>query len=127
MRSLGEIIETTLTGGKPEYDELRYALCAMQALSTFDMNALAKLAIAEKENKKPFLSNSSQFQYSESFNRKKWTLKRSPKEYLGLENDPDNPEYQESRKWSQLLLTNVTAKTGYMGDVTGVGCDPSTV
>lgn len=44
MRTLGEIIEAAKSGERPDYDELRLAVCAMDALMTFDRvkRAMAK-------------------------------------------------------------------------------------
>lgn len=127
MRTLGEIVEITLSGGQPEYDELRYALCAMQALLSFDMNALASLATAEEEGKKPFLIGSAIFQHRESFNRKKGAMEKSPKEYLGWGNDPKNPDYQESRKFAKLIFANAANIADCMEDIASTECNSSTI
>lgn len=44
MMTLGEIIEAAKSGERPEYDELRLAVCAMDGLMTFDRQAIWKLA-----------------------------------------------------------------------------------
>ena len=98
MMTLNEIIESVRDGGRPDYEDLRYAICAMAALQVFDSRALMKLAQAEREGKKPFMINSAEWQWEEYFNRHKRAGQKPPKEYVGWSNDPDNPDYLERRK-----------------------------
>lgn len=98
MRTLGEIINAARNGERPEYDELRYAVCALDGLSTFDRVAFGRLAEAEQENKRPMLTNSAVWQNEENFRRWKNALGMSPREYLGPRYDPDNPESVKRRK-----------------------------
>lgn len=107
MRTLGEIIEACRSGEKPSVDELRYAVCAMDALMTFDRQALWKLAEAEQEGKKPFMVYSGVWQRDENFGRVKRALEKTPKEYVGWNNDPDNPEFQERRGKSVRMMESM--------------------
>lgn len=111
MRTLGEIIEAVKNGEKPEYDELRYALCALDSLHTFDSTALRNLAEAELENKKQILVYRPTWQYEESFNRNKRALSKTPKEWLGWNNDPDNPDYIKRRKAGIKIMENIIRKS----------------
>jgi hypothetical protein len=107
VRTLDQIVESVMKGERPEYEELRYALLAYQSLSTFDRMALMKLAEAEREGKRPFLTRSAVFQAEEHFNRMKFALAKSPKEWVGWNNDPDNPEYQKRRAIALKLVDKV--------------------
>ena len=107
MRTLGEITEAAKSGERPEYDELRYAVCAMDALMVFDRNAIWKLAEAEKDGKKPMLVWSALWQRDENFGRVKRALAKPPKEYLGDSFDPDKLENQERRKASIALMDKI--------------------
>lgn len=111
MRTLGEIIDLVKEGEKPEYDELRYAVCALESLVTFDAIALRNLAEGERESKKKILTYSAEWQYEDNFNRIKRTYEKSPKEWLGWNNDPDNPEYVERRKKNIKIMENIIRKT----------------
>lgn len=91
------------SGGRPEYDELRYAVCALDALTTFDQLALMKLANGQREGKKPVLVYSAEWQHSESFERMKRALAKTPKDYVGWNNDPDNQEYLDRRKANKKI------------------------
>ncbi len=102
--TLGEIIESAKSGGRPEYDDLRLAVCAMDALMTFDRMAIWKLAEREEEGKKPFLIWSALHQRDENFRRVKTALGVPPKVYLGPNNDPDCPDVQERRRAAGALL-----------------------
>lgn len=108
--TLGEIIESVRDGGKPDYEDLRYAICAMEALATFDRMALMRLADAEKNSQKPVLTRSAQWQWEESFNRAKRAMDKPPKEYVGWNNDPDNPEFLSRRKKSKRIASALVEK-----------------
>lgn len=98
MKTLGEIIEAARTGERPDYDDLRYAICALDMLMTFDRMAFMRLADAEGRGRKPFLSTSAVWQWGEHFRRVKRALNEQPKGYIGWDNDPDNLEFVERRK-----------------------------
>ena len=104
MKTLGEIIETAKSGGRPEYDELRLAVCAMDMLMTFDRQAIWKLAEGEQKGKKPILVWSSLWQRDENFTRVKRAMARDPKSYLGPNYDPDSPAVQERRRISIAIM-----------------------
>jgi len=104
MKTLNEIIESTRNGEQPDYDELRYAICALVALSTFDGMAIQNLAIAETEGKKPILSYSAMHQHEECHRRWQTALNKSPKEYVGWNNDPENPEFVQRRKLTRKMV-----------------------
>lgn len=112
MKTIGEIIEAARSGERPDYDELRLAVCAMDALMTFDRLAIWKLAEAEKEGKKPFLVYSALWQRDENFGRVKRALAKTPREFLGESYDPDSPAVQERRKQSIRLYEKVAAGKG---------------
>lgn len=97
MRTLGNIVEAVQRNERPDYEELRYAVLALQALSTFDRMAFMKLAETEREQRKPLLTRSAVWQWEEFFNRIKRAMEKSPKEWVGWNNDPENPEFQERR------------------------------
>ena len=103
-KSLGEIINAVRDGERPDYDDLRYAICAMEALTTFDRMAFMKLAGAEKEGKKPFMVTSAEWQWEEHFNRHKRARAKPPREYVGSNNDPDNPEFQKRRDLANKIM-----------------------
>lgn len=104
MQTLHEIINAVRDGEQVDYDSLRYAVCAMDALSTFDRMAFMKLAEAEREGKKPFLTTSAQWQWEEHFNRQKRAGGTAPKDYVGWNNDPDNPEFRARRATAKKVM-----------------------
>ena len=91
MRTLGAILDLVKRGDRPEYDELRYAVRALESLSTFDHMAFGNLAEAERENKPRVLSRSAVFQHEEQFNRWHRALNADPRVWLGPDNDLDDP------------------------------------
>lgn len=112
MKTIGEIIEAAKSGERPDYDELRLAVCAMDAMMTFDRMAIWKLAEAEQEGKKPFMVWSAIWQRDENFSRVKRALTKTPREYLGRSYDPDSPEVQARRKQSLALFERAARKRG---------------
>lgn len=102
--TLGDIIDAVRSGQRPSYDALLYAICALESLSNFDRQALMRLADAEREGRKPLLSNSALFQWDESFRRLKTALEKPPREWIGWNNDPANPEFRERRRSALKLF-----------------------
>lgn len=102
-KTLSEIIDEIRNGGKPDYEDMKYAVCALDALLTFDRMALSNLAEAEQNGKKPILTRSAKWQYKEYFNRTKRALEKPPKEWVGWNNDPENPEFQSRRKLANKI------------------------
>jgi hypothetical protein len=104
VKTLGEIIEAAKSGERPDYDELRLAVCAMDMLMTFDRQAIWKLAEGEEKGKKPFLVWSGLWQRDENFTRVKRAMASDPKSYLGANYDPDSPAVQERRRMSIAIM-----------------------
>lgn len=105
--TLGEIVEAVRSGERPDYEDLRYAICALVALSVFDSQALQRLADAERQGKRPFMVSSAEWQWHEHFERRKRALDKAPKEYVGWNNDPENPAYLQRRAQAVRLVEKV--------------------
>jgi len=99
MRTLYEIIECVKDGGKPGYDELRYALVALDALATFDRHDILIYGQAEHA------AVAFKLKSTESFRRWKDALNKDPKAWLGPNHDPDTAECQRMRKISFAIAT----------------------
>lgn len=115
MRTLGEIIEAAKAGEHPDYDELRLAVCALDALMTFDRDAIWKLAAAEQEGKRPMLVWSAVWQRDEQFGRVRRALAKSPRDFLGQTYDPDSPEVQARRRKALALFDRLAQQAGIRG------------
>jgi hypothetical protein len=102
MRTLYEIIEAAKSGNKPTHDECYWAMLALSALSFFDKRDLREIAHG-KVNK----IMTPEWRANESWNRWKRALDKSPKEWVGPNNDPANPDYQKMRKAGLALLDKV--------------------
>lgn len=103
--TLFQIISAVRDGERPDYDDLRYAICAMEALSTFDGMAFRRLAKAER-GERPGVSADREWQ--EHFRRHKQAGEKPPKEYVGWNNDPDNPEFLKRRGISKRVMDALT-------------------
>jgi len=114
MKTLSEIIGAVKDGERPDYEDLRYAVCALDALMFFDLRAIMKMAKGEKEGKKKKLMYSAEWQYKETFNRRKAAMGKPPKEWLGPNHDPNSDDVQERRKFSKKIYDTAinSQKTG---------------
>ena len=112
MRILLEIIEEVKDGGRPDYDELRYALLAYQAMFFFDHKNLLEELTREKPRQR-FIKK---MMADNSFNMLKNALNKSPKEWLGPNHDPDNQGCQEFRKSANKLFDKVVKNIETSGD-----------
>lgn len=107
MKTLSEIIDEVQDGGKPDYDDLRYAFVAVSALRHFDANAINKLYLREKDGKYKKELFGLEWAAKESFNRFKTALAVPPKQYVGVQHDPDTEECQRFRKMAKGVLGHV--------------------
>jgi len=112
MKTLGEIIDAVRDGERPDYEDLRYAICAMDALMTFDRTALIALSEAEDgcqttEVLPRRFTSSATWQLSENFRRQARAYEKPPKEYVGWNNDPDNPEFLRRRRIAIKLMKGI--------------------
>ena len=103
MRTLYEIVEDVKCNKKPDYEELRYAILVYDFMFNMDHRALRETLLSDKEIPK-FIK---ELKAQNSFDMAKTALNKSPKEYLGWNNDPENPEYQKFREMGNKLLNKV--------------------
>ena len=102
MKTLGEIIESAKDGIKPDHEECYWAMLALEALSVFDSRSLQRLASGE-----PTKFMTADWHFKESWNRWKRALAKSPKEWVGPNNDPANPGYQKMRSIGKKIFDKV--------------------
>jgi hypothetical protein len=103
MRILAEIIEDVKSGKEVSTEELKYSLLVYEFMFSMDHRNLRESLISEKVN--PLVNK---LRADNSFNMLKNALNKSPKEYLGWNNDPDNPEYQKRRKIGLKIIDKIT-------------------
>lgn len=97
-RTLYDIITDAQDGNRPEYDDVLYALLALDALSTLDAATIRKLAF-----EKPSQAICGMYA-EESFQRMKRALDVPPRQWLGWGHDPANPEHQRERQIALRLF-----------------------
>ncbi len=91
MRNLSDIIEDCKLNKRPDYNELRYSLLVMTGVLNMVNNELIKLYV---EGKMPNeLVRKLKLDGICTMYRK--ALNKPPKEYLGWNSDPENPEFQK--------------------------------
>ena len=93
--TLYEIIES-IKSNKPVNDEdMKYAILMLDSLWFFEKRAIRDLADAKRGTRIAMLNGDPLFQEKESFRRTKTALDKNPKEWMGWNNDPNNPDYQK--------------------------------
>jgi len=100
MRNLADIIEDCKTNGRPEYDELRYSLLVMTGVLNMVNSELRKLYV-EGEMPKEFIRKLKLDGICLMYGK---ALNKQPKEYLGWDNDPENPDYQKFHALGSKLV-----------------------
>lgn len=103
MRTLFEIIEDVKDNKKPDYEELRYALLVYSFMFNMDHRNLREELLQEERTAK-FIR---ELKAQNSFDMAKNALNKSPKEYLGWNSDPENPDYQKFRKAGDKLIEKI--------------------
>jgi hypothetical protein len=107
MRTLFEIIESAKDGNMPTHEECYWAMLGLSALHYFDHSNLRTLCFKETIN--PIIKK---LKAEESFKRFQLALNKSPKDWVGWNNDPANPEYQKMRAVGTKLLNKVLKDGG---------------
>jgi hypothetical protein len=103
MRTLGEIEEAAMSGEMPTHEECYWAMLALRALVVFDGMSFRSL-LDESVSRTP------QREYEEYFNRTKRAYATDPKQYVGKNNDPANPEMQERRKVALKIFNKIATE-----------------
>ena len=104
MRTLFEIVDAAKIGEPTTHEECLYALLAYSGLAHFDSSALRQLAFEPSKFRTP------ERQAEESFKRWKAALEKSPKDWLGPDNDPANEECRERVRMARRLFDKVVPK-----------------
>jgi len=109
LKTLFEIITEIKAGQKPDYDDLRYSVLALDALLYFDSKQIRDAAAEYAAGKVPKIQTP-EFRHNESFRRNKAAFEKNPKQYVGWNNDPENPEYLKRVETSIRLFKKIVAK-----------------
>ena len=109
MRTLFEIIEGAKDGAMPTHEECYWAMLALSALKHFDGMDLMAIYEAAEEGKSSLMLRAKSG-YTESWNRFKRALDKSPQEWVGPNNDPANPEYQKMRALAFKVAEKATGE-----------------
>ena len=106
MKTLFEIVESAKDGNMPSHEECYWAMLALDGLRHFDHHDIMKLC-DETDNPR-VVEFKRKMYWSESFRRTKSAFAKPPKEWLGPNNDPSNPECQRMRTLAFNVLEKVT-------------------
>jgi len=106
MNTLQDIIESIKNNKEVSHEELKYSVLALSSLLFFEEQAIKKLYEGKVEKRNTFIYDP-EFQMEESFHRRKRAMQQNPKKYIGWNNDPDNPAYQEFRSMAMKVADKV--------------------
>lgn len=104
MKNLGDIIEEAKSGGMPTHEECYWAMLALEALSNLDRTTMRTELMKDPPSRIEFRKL-----HAEN-SLKSWhtALNKNPKDWLGPEYDPSNPEVQTRRQMHKRLFEKVT-------------------
>jgi hypothetical protein len=97
MNDLSVIIENCKLNKEVGNDELKYAVIALTSLMNMSMSTLRNFY---KNDMKIF----EKMRLENIHNAYSKALNKSPKDWLGWDNDPANPEYQKFHAWGSKLV-----------------------
>ena len=95
-KTLSEIINQCKSGGTPDINDARMAICAMDSLMVFDGLRLSRAAQREIDGETPSWFTA-EYQHTKRFNRVKGAMNKPPADWLGDNNNPDNQGVQKRR------------------------------
>lgn len=103
MRTLYEIIESAKDGNMPTHEECYWAMLCYNSMFALDHRALREALLVEKQPNE-FVRK---VRADNSHNMYVTALNKSPKDYLGLGNEPNSRKYQGFRKISNKILDTI--------------------
>lgn len=103
MRTLFEIVESAKDGDMPTHEECLYGMLAYEFLMNMDHRNLREALLSGKELPKVLR----ELKVENSFKTYKSALNSSPKEWLGWDKDPANPDYQMFRETVKAVWERV--------------------
>lgn len=103
MRKLIEIVEGAKEGSMPTHDECYWAMLALSHLHYFEVSDQRAMNDATNNVHRGMIAQ-------EAFRRRKIAFDKSPKDWVGWDNDPSNPEYQKMRATAFKVFEKATGQ-----------------
>ena len=100
MRTLSEIIDSAKDGNMPSHEECYWAMLVYNSMFIMEHRQYNEALLVEK----PAPDFIRKMKAENSFNTYQNMLRKSPKEFMGPDNDPSNPEYQKFRKMGMKIV-----------------------
>jgi len=111
MRTLNEIEEEALSGVMPQHEECYYAFLAYRAMNVLDLQKFLNM-----QGKQEWYIK---MQAEEAYRMRQMAGHKTPKEWLGENNDPMRREFQEGRAQSERVFKNLLAQSKDRGQQGG--------
>ena len=97
MRNLSKIIEDCKLNKSVDSEELKYATIALTSLMNFSMSTIMRIYDKSQNQFDKMRAENVHDAYSKALNK-------SPKDWLGWDNDPENPAYQKFHALGNRLV-----------------------
>lgn len=112
--TLGEILLTARSGQMPTHEDCYYAMIVLESLSILDRNSfMSLLRIFEKDKRVRMIVENMLERWQRSLNT-------APRQYLGRNNDPMDPDTQARMAVSRKIVEKMNAKIdAKINDVNG--------
>ena len=108
--TLYEIIQSIKLNKPVDTEDMKYAILMLDALWFFEKQSIRDLADAKRGDRLAILNGDPLHKEKESFRRTKTALDKNPKEWLGWNNDPENPDYQKRIEIGNKILEKIMNK-----------------
>jgi hypothetical protein len=105
-----DIIEAVKSNEPVGTEDMIYTILALDNLLFFERQSIRTLANGGRGNQKPSFIYDPLYQEKESFRRIKNAIEKDPKEWLGWNNDPKNPDYQYDKEMAHKVLDKIISK-----------------
>ena len=108
---LGEIIDSIKHNKPVDIEDMIYAILMLDSLWFWEKRAIRDMADVKRGYRKAMLNGDPLFQEKESLRRSQTSYDKNPKEWMGWENDPKNPDYQKRIEIGNKILEKLMNKT----------------
>ena len=105
-----DIIEAVKSNEPVDTENMIYTILALDSLLFFETQSIRTLANGRRQNEKPGFIYDPLYQEKQSFRRIKNAIEKDPKEWLGWNNDPKNPDYQYDKEMAHKVLDKIIDK-----------------
>jgi len=110
-KTLDQIIDDVQDNKKVSNEDLRYSILVLNSLLNLSSQSLRELhrgeILVKEGKKKKIIIHDPIYHSEENFRRSKQAMSMNPRDYLGWDNLPENPEYRKRIKTGRKLIDKI--------------------